>query len=277
MSSFKIFAMASAAAGLAVTAANAADLALAPIPVPVIQEFSGWYLRGDIGMTNQQVNSLNNVVAPGTSVGTKFLQFDSAPLYSIGGGLQFNNWLRADVTGEYRGNAHFHGQQVAEFGSVILPDDYNASKSEWLFLANAYVDLGTWWCVTPFIGAGIGTSRNTISSFTDIGATQAGLGGNSILSTTYGDNASKWNLAWAAYAGLAYKVTPGLSLELTYRYVNLGTANTGPTNSFDGVTVVNGHPFNFGTITSQDVMLGFRWNLGEPEPPVVAPPLIRKG
>jgi len=35
---------------------------------------------------------------------------------------------------------------------------------------------------------------------------------------------------------------------------------TGPTNSFDGTTVVNATPFNFGTITSQDVMLGFRWN-----------------
>jgi len=95
-----------------------------------------------------------------------------------------------------------------QFGTVILPDDYTASKSEWLFLANGYVDLGTWWHVTPFIGAGIGTSRNTISSFTDIGATQAGLGGGSILSTTYGENASKWQLAYAAYAGLAYEVAP---------------------------------------------------------------------
>jgi opacity protein-like surface antigen len=274
MSSFKIFAMASAAAGLAITTANAADLPLAPMPIPVVQEFGGWYLRGDIGMTNQQTNSLTNVVAPGTSVGTKFLTFDSAPLYSLGGGYQFNNWLRVDVTGEYRGNSHFHGQQVAQFGNIILPDDYNASKSEWLFLANAYVDLGTWWCVTPFIGAGIGTSRNTISSFVDIGATQVGT---TILSTTYAENASKWNLAWALYAGLAYKVTPGLSLELTYRYVNLGTATTGLTNSFDGVTVVNQTPFQFGTITSQDVMLGFRWNLGEPEVPVMAPPLVRKG
>jgi opacity protein-like surface antigen len=216
-------------------------------------------------------------VAPGTSVGTKFLQFDSAPLFSLGGGYQFNNWLRVDVTGEYRGNAHFHGQQIAVFSPVILPDDYNASKSEWLFLANAFVDLGTWWCVTPFIGAGIGTSRNTISSFVDIGATQAGLGGGSILSTTYAETASKWNLAWALYAGLSYKVTPGLSLELMYRYVDLGKAHTGPTNSFDGVTIVNAPPFQFGTITSQDVMLGFRWNLSDPEPPIVAPPLIRKG
>jgi opacity protein-like surface antigen len=274
MSNFKKFALASAAVGLAVSTANAADLAIAPVaPIPVVA-FSGWYLRGDIGMTNQQTTSLTTTVAPGTSVGTKFLTFDSAPMFSMGAGYQFNNWLRFDVTGEYRGNSHFHGQQIAQFGSVILPDDYSASKSEWLFMANAYVDLGTWWCITPFIGAGIGTSRNTISSFVDTGATQAGLGGGSILSTTYGENASKWQLAWAAYAGLAYKVAPGLNLELTYRYVNLGHAATGLTNSFDGITIVNNPGFNFGDITSQDVMLGFRWNL-----PVELPvgPVITKG
>jgi opacity protein-like surface antigen len=275
MSNLKKFALASTAACLAITSANAADLLPPPpMPIPVVTTFSGWYLRGDIGMTNQQTTSLTNVVSPGTSVGTKFLTFDSAPLYSMGAGYQFTNWLRFDVTGEYRGNSQFHGQQVAQFGGVILPDDYSASKSEWLFLANAYVDLGTWWCITPFIGAGIGTSRNTISSFVDTGATQAGLGGGSILSTTYGENASKWNLAWAAYAGLAYKVAPGLNLELTYRYVNLGHAATGLTNSFDGITVVNAPGFNFGDITSQDVMLGFRWNL-----PVELPvaPVITKG
>jgi len=272
MSNLKKFAMASAAACLAVTAANAADLPLAPVPIPVVA-FSGWYLRGDVGMTNQQTNSLTNVVAPGTSVGTKFLSFDSSPLYSMGGGYQFTNWLRADVTGEYRGSAAFHGQQIAKFGPGTLPDDYTASKSEWLFLANAYVDIGTWWCVTPYIGAGVGTSRNTISNFVDFGSTQVG---GTILSTTYGDNASKWNLAWALYAGLAYQVAPGLNLELTYRYVDLGKAGTGPTNSFDGVTVVNGTGFNFGTITSQDVMLGFRWNLGGPVVPV-GPPIISKG
>ena len=168
MSNFKKLAMASAAVCLAITAANAADLSLAPVPVPVV-EFSGWYLRGDVGMTNQQVNSLTNVVAPGTSVGTKFLSFDSAPLYSMGAGYQFTSWLRVDATGEYRGASAFHGQQIAKFGTVILPDDYTASKSEWLFLANAYVDLGTWWCVTPFIGAGIGTARVSIANFTDTG------------------------------------------------------------------------------------------------------------
>ena len=49
------------------------------------------------------------------------------------------------------------------------------TKTEWLFLTNAYIDLGTWWCVTPFIGAGIGASRNTISNFMDQGATRPAL------------------------------------------------------------------------------------------------------
>lgn len=272
MSHFKKFALASTAAMLAVTAANAADL-LPPPPPPVpVVGISGWYLRGDIGITNQNTQSLTDVVAPGTSVGTKFLTFDSSPLFSAGAGYQFTNWLRVDATGEYRGKAHFHGQQVERFGGIIFPDDYSASKSEWLFLANAYLDLGTWWCITPFIGAGVGTSRNTISSFVDFGATQAGA---NIIATTYGEDHSKWNFAWAAYAGLAYKVAPGLNLELTYRYLNLGTAATGLTNSFDGVTVVNAPGFQFGTITSQDVMLGFRWNLPVALPE--APPLISKG
>jgi opacity protein-like surface antigen len=275
MGNTRLLAAAAAVVLLAMPAARAADLP--PLPPPMyhqapVAEYSGWYLRGDIGMTNQSVGSLDNVVSPGTTVATKFLTFDSAPFFGVGLGYQLNNWLRFDVTGEYRANAHFHGQQVATFGGIILPDDYHASKSEWLFLANAYVDLGTWWCVTPFVGAGVGGSYNKISSFTDIGATQVGA---TILSTTYGNDASKFNFAWAVYAGLAYQVTPSFTVELAYRYLNLGSATTGPTNSFDGVTVVNGTPFQFNNLTSQDIKLGVRWMFGEPPPP--PPPLMRKG
>jgi len=268
-----------AAAAMTVTsAAKAADLPpVMPPPLyqspPVVKEFAGWYLRGNIGMSNQSVKSLDNVVAPGTTVTTTFLDFDAAPFFGLGAGYQFN-WFRLDFTGEFRGKANFHGQQTATFGAIILPDDYKASKSEWLFLANAYLDLGTWWCITPFIGAGIGTSRNTISNFVDIGATQVGA---TILSTTFGETASKWNFAWAAHAGLAYKVTPGFTVELAYRYVHLGDAKTGPTNSFDGTTVVNGTPFIFKNLNSHDLMLGVRWACCEEPAPAYMPPLIRKG
>jgi opacity protein-like surface antigen len=272
MARMKMLAVAGSAVFLTLGAANGADMALPMVPRPVAHEFSGWYLRGDIGFTNQRVKSLDNVVAPGTVVQTQFLTFDGAPLFGLGVGYQFNNWLRFDATGEYRSNSHFHGQQTATFGAIILPDDYHASKSEWLALANVYADLGTWWGITPFVGVGIGASLNRIASFTDIGATQVGA---TILSTTYGADASTWNFAWALHAGMAYRVTPAFAVELAYRYVNLGSAKTGPTNSFDGVTIVNGTPFEFNRLESHDLKLGVRWMI-MPEP-VYAPPLITKG
>ena len=263
MSNCKMLVLASVAAGLSVTAANAADLIPPPpivAPVPVVPNFSGWYLRGNIGFSNQQVDSLKLEPLPQQfatdTISTQFLNFDAAPLYSLGAGYRFNNWFRVDATGEYRAAANFHGQQVDKSGATTLPDDYTAQKTEWLFLTNAYIDLGTWWCVTPFVGAGIGASRNTISNFMDQGATQSGP---TILSTTYFDTASKWNFAWAFYAGLGYQVTPGLTLEMTYRYVDLGKATTGTPHAFDG-TPIPTSPFVFNNITSNDVMIGMRWN-----------------
>ena len=276
MSTTKLLAAAAAVVVLTIPPARAADLPPLPPPmlqrVPIVQDFGGWYLRGNIGLSSQSVKSLDNVVSPGTTVTTTFLDFDSAPFFGLGAGYQLNNWFRFDFTGEFRAKANFKGSQTARFGAIILPDSYNASKSEWVFLANAYVDLGTWWCLTPFVGLGVGASRNTISNFVDIGATQVGA---TILSTTFGSEASKWNFAWAAHAGLAYKVNPGLTVELAYRYLHLGDAKTGPTTSFDGVTVVNGTPFQFKDLNSHDLMLGIRWSCcDEPPPP---PPLIRKG
>ena len=39
-------------------------MAIAPPPYapPVVEDFGGWYLRGDIGFSNQRVDRLNNVL-----------------------------------------------------------------------------------------------------------------------------------------------------------------------------------------------------------------------
>ena len=100
-------------------------------------------------------------------------------------------------------------------------------------MANAYVDLGTWWCVTPFIGAGIGTSYNRISGFRDDGLSN-NFGVPRPSSVTYAADSGKWNFAWALHAGLAYRVTPDVTLELGYSYMNLGDATTGFNSNFGG-------------------------------------------
>ena len=65
-------------------------------------------------------------------------------------------------------------------------------------LFNAYADLGSWYGITPYVGAGIGVSGNR---FTNISREAFVLGapvGAAVLSprTTY-------NLAWALMAGVA--------------------------------------------------------------------------
>lgn len=272
----KAMLFAGAATLLSLPAAQAADLpAMPPMRAPIIQDFSGWYLRGDIGMSNQRVGSLYNILYndPGNTVQTVDKGFDSAPFFGIGVGYQYNSWLRFDVTGEYRGKANFHGLDILRNGGNVADDNYTASKSEWTGLANVYFDLGTWWCLTPFIGAGVGASYNTISSFRDLSLhTLSGT-----TSDAYANSASKWNLAWAVHAGVAYKVTPGFTVELAYRYLDLGSAQSGDIIAYDG-TNTRYNPMEFKNITSHDVKLGVRWMLGEPEPmPAYAPPLMRKG
>jgi opacity protein-like surface antigen len=267
-----------AVAALFTTAARAADMPqLMPPPYsPPIEEASGWYLRGDIGMSNQRVKSLFNVLYDtATSVDTVQKDFDSAPFFGVGIGYQFNNWLRFDVTGEYRGKANFHGLDIVRSGGATLTDEYRASKSEWLVLANAYVDLGTWYSFTPFVGAGIGASYNTISNFLDVCTTVSGCPGGSVA---FADSASKWNFAWALHAGIAYKVNSNLSLEFAYRYVSLGDAVSGDIKAFDGTNNVN-NPMEFRGITSHDLKFGARWLLEPPmsSKPIMLPPLSSRG
>ena len=268
--------IAAGAATLMSTAAFAADMAIAPPPAyappPVIEDFGGWYLRGDIGFSNQRVQRLDNVLDANNTSSRQNLAFGTAGIFGLGAGYKFNNWFRADVTGEYRGNSQFFGtDQIAYVGGVGT-DTYHATKQEWVVLGNAYVDLGTWWCMTPFIGAGIGGARVAINNFTDHGIANNGFG--ALPGLAFGDNVTKWNFAWALHAGVAYKVTPNFTVELAYRYLDMGNGLTGDLRTFDGTNNIN-NPMTFRGITSHDLKLGVRWNLENP--PVYAPPLIRKG
>jgi len=269
--------IAAGAAALLSSAAFAADMPMIAPPPPMyapppVEDFGGWYLRGDIGFSNQHVSRLNNVLDVGNTTSVQNLGFNTAGIFGLGVGYRVNNWFRADVTGEYRGNSQFFGTDAITYPGGFGTDTYHATKSEWVVLANAYVDLGTWWCMTPFIGAGVGTARVGISNFTDQGIANNGAG--ALPGLAFGDNTSKWNFAWALHAGVAYKVTPNFTVELAYRYLDMGDGLTGDLRTFDGTNnIVN--PTTFKGITSHDLKIGVRWNLDTPQ--TYAPPLIRKG
>jgi len=267
MSGVRKFAFAAATA-LVSSGALAADLS-APYQPPV--DSGGWYLRGYIGQSNQFLDSISH---PSFATAQQFTfldkgGFDSAPFFGAGVGYQWNSWFRSDITGEYRGKASFHALDRYFFAGNYFTNDYAASKSEWVALVNAYIDLGTWWAITPFVGAGVGVAFNTIEHFRDTNVIASGGG--------WADTGTQTNLAWALHAGASYRASSNFAIELSYRYLNVGNARSGILQNLDP-TLVSGNPLaamTFHNIQSHDLMLGVRWLL-QPEP-FYQRPLISKG
>jgi opacity protein-like surface antigen len=255
MVSVRVVACASVAALIA-TGASAAELA----PAPIREFAAGWYLRGDIGFSNQEVRRVNYIPGPGEtaidSQQTASAGFDTAGIFGIGVGYQINSWLRIDVTGEYRGKANYRGHKIISSGGETYAEQDFGSKSEWVVLSNGYVDLGTWWSMTPFLGVGAGAAYNIISNFQDM--VLASTGGPVLANNFYGTG-TKWNFAWAFHAGVGYHVTPALTIELAYRYLSLGDALTGSARSNDSAGATGRQEFK--DITSHDLTAGVRWLL----------------
>lgn len=220
-------------------------------PAPV---YGGWYLRGHIGMSNQRLGGLRNAVhAAGNFEWLDRGGFDSAPLFGGGVGFKVNDYLRLDGIVEYRGKASFSAldRYPAAGGAPGGTNDYDAKKSEFLLMANAYADLGNFYGITPYIGAGLGVSRNTIHHFRDVNVPN-----NSVA---YSGTESDWQLAWALHAGVGIQATDRVTIDLGYSYLDLGDARTRDVVTYDGATNVG--PFRFKNITSHDFKLGVRYAL----------------
>ena len=223
-------------------------------PAPV---YGGWYLRGHIGASNQRLDKLTNPDFALLTSAYEFLDegsFDSGGLFGVGVGYRVNDYLRLDGIVEYRGKTSFKALDRYDTDGDGLWDgtnDYSAKKSEWLLMANAYADLGEFYGITPYVGAGIGVSRNTIHGFTDINVPNAGV--------AYGGTKSSWELAWALHAGIGIKATDRLTVDLGYSYVNLGDGHTNAVMPYDGSPGIA--PFKFKDITSHDFKLGVRYAL----------------
>jgi len=285
--------------------AGAADLlppppALEP-PPPAAMEFNGWYLRGDLGIGAsantpgfpQTPDPLPFYVGNGTydanaTEGSYNNSISAAGIFDFGVGYQVNNWFRADVTGEFRGGSQLQSLFVINdpansTGTITQAADfYHADLSSIVGLLNGYADLGTWYGITPYVGAGVGFARNTMSGLSDVSVITS-LGPTTSSSGGYAVDHSRWNFAWALMAGLSFDVTQNLKLDLGYRYLDLGKFTSGQMYCLSGSGFITGGPANGcepGIESKRDVAyndfrIGLRWMIGEASyaPP---PPLVRK-
>ncbi|GJD49499.1 hypothetical protein OPKNFCMD_2230 [Methylobacterium crusticola] len=254
----------SAALGLGLLGAApalAADLLPPPPPPPAapVEIGGGWYLRGDF--TASDFRHPKDDTLPGTD-GAKLVGFRLSDTDGYGGGVgyRFNSFLRADITVDARTRSRFRDYS----SRTLFTEGFNteAGKLDVLTgLFNVYADLGTWWGFTPYVGAGVGfASKRFHDAWT----------GTTCFTTTCGDTQPIYaigpqgydarsshtalSLAWAAMAGLSYEIGAGVSIDASYRYLEIGKARTG----FDVYT----QNTRIKDIAANEFRVGLRWAFG---------------
>ena len=139
-------------------------------------------------------------------------------------------------------SAIFNGVEVQApegFPSFLV----NELRTQSLML-NGYYDFKNKSKFTPYLSAGVGVSRieNKVSINPE-------FFGDSENITTDTNN----NFTWTAGAGVAYKVTENVALDLAYRYVDAG--ETDVSQSIGGIKLKN-----TADLVSHDYSLGVRYN-----------------
>jgi opacity protein-like surface antigen len=283
MGSFKALTFASVVALASIQTAKAADLLPPPPPIeaplrgPVIEE-SGFYMRADAGLSNTNMSGLRSTFGDGSTFATLGATEGNSSIgdpgiLDLGFGYQINSWLRADLTGEYRSAVNYTSNNSYAWGTtgtnntlcttgsgISCGDSYAATLKTGLVLANGYLDMGTWYGFTPYVGAGVGTAIYQVTGLKDTGTIPTASSGT-LTSFGYGANHSGMNFAFAGMAGVSYHIMPNLLLDVGYRYVDMGTINTGviSCNNLNGCHYETQH-FR---LTSNDIRVGLRWMMAQ--------------
>ncbi len=247
----------------------AADFAEPPVveeaPAPIAYEppddFGGWYIRGDIDYHWSKFRGADYITygpPPGTNT------FDSGKLkgaFSAGAGVgyQVNRYFRTDVTLDWMGKSDFRGSTTGLCGGGVACTSVDTSSySAMLLLANAYVDIGTWHGVTPYVGAGIGGAWmkwDTLHN-TDLDGEFEHRGGKG------------WRFAYALMAGASYCLSDRVKLDLGYRYSHINGGRMFEYAAGAGGTTGAGPGFDRG-INVHEVRGGLRYQFGRSD---CAPP-----
>lgn len=261
-------------AGFGLTGAGqAADLLPPPPPeVAPVAIGEGWYLRVDATVADYaRPRDATVPPADGTVLNPLTrMNLDTAPGYGGGIGYRITPWLRVDATVDQRLGARYRSYSSGSgftTGYNVEAGDIDVLTG----LVTAYADLGTWWGLTPYLGAGVGfadagfgrayTQTTCLAAFCD---NNPGTGPREAVRRP---SRSVTSLAWTLTGGVAYALGHGLSLDTSYRYVDLGRAKTGA-DAF-------GFDSRLKDLASHEVRVGLRYSFADGPGPMAALSLPR--
>jgi OOP family OmpA-OmpF porin len=229
---------------------------------------SGFYLRGDFGgafgadTTFSDTNPTSPIcslckTSQPSSIGNSFM-------LGVGAGYRFTPAFRTDITLDYITRLKISGHN-----SSVTSLTNSAKVSSLVGMFNGYLDinglmpnnmLGPF---QPYLTGGVGVASNDLGN-TAYGFPGLGSGVVSQSGSTHTD------FAWGAGAGIGYALTQNLTLDLGYKYMDLGQMRSGSTGTVLGTAFAT-TPIK-ANLQVHTVMIGFRFAFGgPPAPPPPAP------
>jgi opacity protein-like surface antigen len=203
------------------------------LPARIFDFNTGWYLRGDLGYDWGRIEGAQSATGFPSPTDNKL---NGAFLAGVGAGIK-TQWLRTDFTVDYSTPLKYEG-------AIRAPNDTTAKISAVSMLFNGYLDLGTWYRATPYLGAGAGTAFLKTFDYASPAAPPFG-----------GDSAhTQWNFAWAVMAGVGYAVAPNLMIDVGYRYIDFGDVRTNA-DARGAMT--------FKDVAAHEVRVGLRWSFDD--------------
>ncbi len=232
------------------------------------------YVRGDLGIASYDTGGFSQ--ADVLDRGGSFVEgsIDHAIFAGAGFGWRLSQYLRLDLTGEYRVSTDVravdHVEEVLSSpdGLVTASTVYEGEHTAFVGLANLYVDLVKWNGFTPYIGGGIGFAHNRLKDFTtvSVGSFEDFATGDIRREATTGTarNANTNSFAWALMAGTSYDLSNDTKLDLGYRYLHLGSDVAATTGTIECHCGTIGSPLRLSDLESHEFRVGIRWEFDAP-------------
>ena len=274
MNRIKLFLSALAFLTLVTGMTRAADMdtiipAMQEDPYVPVEVGSGWYIRGDVGYNlATKYNNDEYTFAPVTHKNN----FRDAVSGSVGVGYRINDLFRVDGTIDHLFKSNFSSTKLVaptgpcngtgEYIDIATGTTYfgpyditnclqqdKSSYSAFMMMGNAYVDLGTFVGVTPYVGAGLGIARvswaQETASITCVpqngtvhreACKAAGTATQPGMNEVYTEpgvisNGKDWRLAMSATAGFSYQINSNLSVDTSYKFTSVGLGTKGIPNT----------------------------------------------
>ncbi len=168
--------------------------------------------------------------------------------------------FRGEVMLGYRGDRKLEGEPgVYDPGPPVGPpsgpttpidDPLHTSIQTYTLMLNVYKDFGNFNRFVPYVGAGIGLAVHDVDEvyFT---------GNPALVNRIEGDR--DVSFAWSLMAGVGYQISDRAILDVGYRYIDMGSAQSGRVDSAGFVNPA----VQIDDIAAHEVKVGLRYHFGD--------------